>query len=208
MTARKHARSRTCGTCGGIAEHANNGKYICATCHPPHVPGHSRASPTAVEARVDRLYQALVDLAKGRRVCPSNEALAKTLGCSKSNVVDDCARLRQAGWIVVNIGGYRVVTICADGSQTARPARHETKAAGMAGRKKAIWKKRSGQTGDIRSDDMIYGDLADDIQYLRRRGWGVCKSETMGYGRGLYLLGNKLATPEDVRAKAARERRL
>ena len=183
MTARKHARSRTCGTCGGIAEHANNGTYICATCHPPRVPGHSRASTAAVEARAERLYAMLVDLAKRRRVCPSNEALAKTLGCGKSNVVDDCSRLRQAGRISVNIGGYRVVTICADGSQTARPTRHETKPLSPTGRK-SVWQKRSaGPASGVLPDDAIYGDLADDIQYLRRRGWGVCKSETMGYGR-------------------------
>lgn len=48
----------------------------------------------------------------------------------------------------------------------------------------------------------LYGALLDDVQWLRRRGYGVNKE------RGGYRVGNKVMDADGLRAVANRERRL
>jgi len=52
----------------------------------------------------------------------------------------------------------------------------------------------------------LYGALLDDVNFLRRRGFPI-HSELKG-GRRLYRVGNRLLDPAELRAVAARERRL
>lgn len=60
---------------------------------------------------------------------------------------------------------------------------------------------------DVREEDerrqrALYGDLFDDVQFLRRVGFGVHRE-----GAG-YRVGNQMRTAAEVRGIAARERRL
>lgn len=51
-------------------------------------------------------------------------------------------------------------------------------------------------------DRTLYGPLVDDVQFLRRRGFGIHRE------RGGFRVGSRLMDAETVQAVAARERRL
>ena len=66
------------------------------------------------------------------------------------------------------------------------------------------WRKKLAPPKRALTDAELYGDLAGPITTLRRARFGVYKAETVGKPRGMWCVGQKLVTADQLRQMAER----
>ena len=160
-------------------------------------------SPKERLAKKTAVYEFLNAAAEHGTAVPSCERLGELIGTRHATVLMFINELEAEGAItqVVTTRGRtgRVVTITATGKTSG--ARGIPIHASAKVRREAeldVSARNECQAVDAR----IYGGVLEDVQFLRRRGWGIHKEQ------GGFRVGNDLISAADIVAKAQRERRL
>jgi hypothetical protein len=205
---------RLCRHCAAPeARHRGHGSWTCDGCHRPQrkmPPRHSRAESAAVRRRDDALFEKLRALARDGAECPDLDGLARILECTRKQAGHALRRLSEDGRISCGRGRWRIVSIPSDGTQTRAP-------------RATVAPPPRGRPGDAPTsgfrlppvrmaaaipDRALYGARVDDVLALRRAGWVVVRSETLGHPPGRYCLDGQVVAPDEVARRAARLREI
>jgi len=162
-----------------------------------------------MQRRIDKLLAVLTDHARRGACCPSDDRLADAVGCSRTSVEKDLAQLRHEGVITSAGGACRVITIVSEGVSTGIQIQRHKRLATLARKqnqnrpgRKATYFVGPVQTM-TKTNEELYGCLADDVVTLRRDGHVVIK-----VGSGRWLFNNRAISSQVLQEKAEQVRRL
>lgn len=153
-----------------------------------------------------QIYLAIRDAAQLGKKCPSLRVLGEHCGLNHKTITRALQKMHDDGLVEIRgrtHGRAPVVYVPEIDKETApvvgpkRPA-----PTGKKGNFRLFVARNLESRPAVDTDAMLYGGVLSDVQFLRRRGFGIHKEATG------FRVGNALVSASDIVAKAARERRL
>lgn len=154
-----------------------------------------------------RIYATIKHAAQLGQKCPSLRSIGNALGIDHKTITRAVYRMAEAGLLEVrskSIGRPPVIYVPEIGKATAEPKPRAVTVKPSASKGKfRLFLVRGLEAKPADTDAAIYGSIADDVRWLRHRGWVINRERP-----GVFRVGNSLLGAADIVAKAARERRL